>query len=109
MKVYIAIKTGFYGGSLKAPGVTFLAPDEFKSSWAKRADDAAGIAEATEPGILDGSVSQISEVIPSLSDGELRKLLDGEMSGKMRKGVVARLEDELATRAMNPSSDDLLS
>lgn len=108
MKVYVAVKTGFYG-SIKDAGAEFLAPDNFKSSWAIPKADAKAIEEATAPGFLDGTVAEVVAQVPALSDAELRRYLDAEVSGKMRKGIVARLEDEIANRALNPPTDDLLS
>lgn len=44
---FVAIKTGFFGGSLVNPGASFEAPDNFKASWAVPAESKA--AKAAKP------------------------------------------------------------
>ncbi len=106
MKIFKATKPGFVNGSLIRVGGEFTAPDDFKAKWAVPAQEYEPAAEKVTQDYR--SVAEILASVGSLSDKELQAVLDAEVSGRGRKSLVAKLQDEIANRVLNPVSDPLL-
>jgi len=52
--------------------------------------------------ILDGSVADVAEALPGLSDEEIDTLEQAELDGKARKGVEQAIAEVRLTRASSP-------
>lgn len=107
MKIFKAIKPGFVNGSRVRVGGEFTAPDDFKASWAVPANEYEDPEEKVT--LADRSVAEILASVENLSDKEVQALLDAEVSGRGRKSLVAKLQDEIANRVTNPAADPLLN
>lgn len=102
-----AIKLGFHEGARVRPGETFWAEPEFKAKWfvtKGSAEDKAATA-VEEGNLLDKSIKEVLAVLKDQTDVELRALLSAEQSGKMRKGLIGAIDDELANRFSNPEGE----
>lgn len=99
METKVAVFDGFYGGGRIRTGETFVAPKKAKAKWF-RAADAADVTDdlGGSANILDGSAKDIVAALSGLRDEELDALISAEQAGKMRKGVLAAIEDERANR-----------
>lgn len=64
--------------------------------WHRCPDDAE--APRVEPSLLDRTAKDIEAALPGLTDEELLATLDGETTGKTRKGVIAAIEAEVKRR-----------
>ena len=65
------------------------------------ADDAIAslaIAVAQESDVLDGTVAEITATLPDMTDDQLLALEAAEIAGKTRKGLMAAIKAEMATR-----------
>jgi len=56
--------------------------------------------------ILDGTIAEITEALPGLSDEELNRLEQAEKDGNTRKGVEKAIAEERLTRASLDQNDD---
>lgn len=106
MRIFKATKTAFVNGARVRVGEEFTAADDFKASWAVPASEY--VDAAAKPTQGDRSVAEILASVDSLSDKELHAVLDAEVSGRGRKSLIAKLQDEIANRVTNPATDPLL-
>lgn len=98
MKWVKAIHTGYYG-SRKERGEKFVVPDDFDAKWAVEADAPMPEDDVKEPNILDGTIDEILSALSSMSDADVQNILSAEIAGKTRKGLISKLQDEVANRA----------
>lgn len=97
MKLVKATKRGFYG-KLRDRGDVFAVPDDFKASWADTADEVALPDEDKEPTQAEMSIDALLEDLELRTDAEVQNMLDTEIAGKKRKGLIAKLTDEIENR-----------
>lgn len=107
MRIFKATKVAFVNGARVRVGEEFTAADDFKASWAVPAEQYVDASEKPNQG--DRSVAEILASVSELSDKELQAVLDAEVSGRGRKSLVAKLQDEIANRITNPVTDPLLN
>lgn len=95
----VAVYDGFYNGGRVRKGDTFVAPKAEKARWFRSAD-AADVTDdlGSTASILDGDAKSIVAALSGQTDEELSALISAEQAGKMRKGVLAAIEDERANR-----------
>ncbi len=99
MKLVKATKTGFYA-KLREPGEVFAVPDDFRSKWAEPVEEAdKTLAEVKERTQSELSVDEVLADLELRTDAEVQNMLDTEIAGKKRKGVIAKLTDEIENRA----------
>jgi hypothetical protein len=108
----IATAVGFHNGARVRAGATFRAPVTFTGRWFRPADEAPEIAEAEENPIaraLDQSITAVVESLSTFSDADLPLLLSAEQSGAARKGLMAKISDEIANRIGKAKEDEAFS
>lgn len=115
----VALNTGFRGGRRVKRGETFTAPVEETANWFAAADEKSRKVKQAldgEPDLLDKSIPEIINELPQLTTPELHALKGTEMNGKTRKGLIAKIDDEIANRLANgddgkggKQTDDLMS
>lgn len=101
MKLVKATKRGFFG-KLREIGDVFAVPDGFKASWASRSAEADAKIDADgnkEPTQADKSIDDLLTDLDQKSDADLQNMLDAEIAGKKRKGLIAKIGDEIDNRA----------
>lgn len=101
MKLVKATARGFYG-KLREIGDVFGVPDDFKSKWAVSTDEADATLAAEgnkEPTQADKSIDELLEDLELRTDAEVQNMLDTEIAGKKRKGLISKLTDEIENRA----------
>ena len=99
METKVAVADGFYGSGRVRKGETFVAPKNAKARWFKPASEGDVTADkGGSSAILDGHAKDIVGQLSGLTDKELNGLIAAEQAGKMRKGVLAAIGDELANR-----------
>lgn len=105
----IATDIGFWGGARRRVGDRWTVPaGEPKAKWF-RPETEADAAETDIAGgavlqLLDNSIPDILDVLPSKTSAELRQLRDAEQGGKTRRGLLSKIEDLLANRAVDPDN-----
>lgn len=99
LETKVAVFDGFFNGGRQRAGDTFVAPKSAKSRWFRSAD-AADVTDdlGGEPHILDGSAKDIVVALAGQTDEQLNGLISAEQAGKMRKGVLAAIQDEIDNR-----------
>lgn len=103
LETKIALADGFFGGRYIEAGSEFTAPVKSKAKWfVSKDDEPEAAAAAQEPRLLDGSIPDILEAAKKLSVNELNLLVAEEQAGKARKGLLAKLQDEIANRPLAP-------
>lgn len=109
----VALDTGFYGSRRITRGDTFQAPVDETGKWFRPASDTdreTVQALSGEPALLDKPIPEIMAEFPKLSVADLRTLKGNELTGKTRKGLIAKIDDEIANRTLNGEpGDDLLN
>lgn len=100
-EVKIVTAPGFHDGHRLRRGDTFTSTKGHTASWFKPLDSDDHDAKAAlnnEPSLLDLSVREIVEKLPGLTNQELQGLRQDEINGKTRKGLLAKIDDEIANR-----------
>jgi len=101
MKLVKATARGFYA-KLREPGDVFAVPDDFSASWvdtSEEADAKLAAEENKEPTQADKSIDELLADLDKRDDAEVQNMLDTEIAGKKRKGLIAKLTDEIENRA----------
>ncbi len=101
MEDKFAKATGFYNGARVRAGTTFSAPPDFEAKWFRPADEAEELVEDARDRIakeLDNPITAIVAKLGDYNDPDLNKLLSAEQSGAARKGLMAKISDEIANR-----------
>lgn len=107
LETKVAVFDGFYGGGRQKAGDTFVAPKSAKSKWFRAADADDVIDDlGGEPHLLDGSAKDISVALSGQTDEQLNGLISAEQAGKMRKGVLALIQDEIDNRVGRVGGND---
>jgi hypothetical protein len=96
----VALSPGFYTSNKQRAGDTFVVQTKGeKFKWARPAKPADVTADlGGEPALLDKSPKEIVQGLSGLTDVQLNGMIAAEQAGKMRKGVLAAISDELANR-----------
>jgi len=97
LETKVAVRDGFYAGRRIRAGGTFTAPVSFTGHWFG-AEGSAAVEAAKEPDLLDKSVADILAVLPDLSTDQIASLISAETAGKTRKGLLAKMQDEIDNR-----------
>lgn len=97
----VATAVGFHDGARVRVGDTFRAPVDFTANWFRPAGEAPEVAknEANQIALaLDNPIREVVDSLPEYSDNDLKLLLSAEQSGAARKGLLAKINDEIANR-----------
>jgi hypothetical protein len=99
-QTFVALSPGFYTSNKQRAGDTFVVQTKGeKFKWARPAKPADVTADlGGEPALLDKSPKEIVQGLSGLTDVQLNGMIAAEQAGKMRKGVLAAISDELANR-----------
>ena len=97
----VALELGYHDGHRVRRGETFWSTKGHKGHWFKSTsskDKDVVAALSGEPGILARNTKDVIKVLPTLSRKELNTLKQDEANGQKRKGLIAKIDDEIANR-----------